>query len=637
MASDLEGWHPSQIGLQRRFGFSDAVSDRWIHVAKRMPEQHRIFHTSNLRLIPITTVDENGRPWASILTGERGGIGFIESPDPITLSITAQLWDGDPFQDTASAWKKAELSTRGNADRFLTAGLGIEFSTRRRNKFAGQIMNICQPTKFSVRLDINVNQALGNCPKYINVYNLVPFPDARPVVSNQIENLWESERLPQNVIDFISIADTAFVGSLYLSEGSVGPKFSSHAGMNARSGLPGFMRVRPSDCRTIVLPDYSGNRFLSSLGNIEATGLAALTIPSFTTGDVLYMTGTAENLVGQDALKIMKGQSAVTLIKVTGFRFIENALPLRQQEDIHVERSPYSPKVKYLIEEYGTECNDYNAHKAELDSVIQLSDNLAVFRFKIHSNAGAKKLSIRPGQAIVLDFMNWIGPPQYQHMSNAKPSLLNDDRVRTWTVSSAHDLGNISWFELTMREVQGGTVTGALFDLLREANHAYGSNYRPERTVIAEIVGITGEFDISQTASNTLWVAGGIGITPFLSMLSALNMKAPPRKTITLALSTREPVVMVRLLHDLVSRLPPKIQIKIDIFTNIKGVNLNATDIGILNIHLHPGRITEEYWKLNAEKKDALICGPNGFADSAVEGLRAAGVMLEKIHREGFY
>jgi len=28
--------------------------------------------------------------------------------------------------------------------------------------------------------------------------------------------------------------------------------------MNHRGGLPGFVRVRPSDGRTVVLPDFSG-------------------------------------------------------------------------------------------------------------------------------------------------------------------------------------------------------------------------------------------------------------------------------------------------------------------------------------------------------------------------------------------
>jgi hypothetical protein len=40
------------------------------------------------------------------------------------------------------------------------------------------------------------------------------------------------------------------------------------------------------DSRTVV-PDYAGNQFLSSLGNIESTKLAGLIIVSFILGDVL--------------------------------------------------------------------------------------------------------------------------------------------------------------------------------------------------------------------------------------------------------------------------------------------------------------------------------------------------------------
>jgi hypothetical protein len=66
-----------------------------------------------------------------------------------------------------------------------------------------------------------------------------------------------SERLPGDVVKFITDADTVFIASIYTSSDLTAEKYPSHAGMNARGGLPGFMRVRPSDGRTVVLPDYS--------------------------------------------------------------------------------------------------------------------------------------------------------------------------------------------------------------------------------------------------------------------------------------------------------------------------------------------------------------------------------------------
>jgi ferredoxin-NADP reductase len=408
--------------------------------------------------------------------------------------------------------------------------------------------------------------------------------------------------------------------------------------MNARGGLPGFLRVSPSDGRTIVLPDYSGNRFVSSLGNIEATGLVGFTIVSFTTGDVLYLTGTAQNIVGQDALKIMKKHAAITVMQVSGFTFVKDALPLRQEAGTSVERSPYSPKVKYLVEESGALSGDSSDYKAVLESAVQLSDDLAVFKFNVPPHKGSKKLEIRPGQAIALDFMDWIGPPQYQHMSNAKPSLINDDRIRTWTVSSAHEDGEASWFELTMRELKGGAVTGALFDILRKANKQYGSTITPRKAVAAEVVGITGDFYIGQDNINALWVAGGIGVTPFLSMLSALSTRnRPGRYDITMALATKEPILMVNLLRPLLASLPSDIRIGIDIFTHENDLQLDITQGKNQKISLHHGRIPAEYWVQAAGNRDILICGPGGFGDSATEGLQAAGVPLEKIQREGFY
>jgi hypothetical protein len=38
--------------------------------------------------------------------------------------------------------------------------------------------------------------------------------------------------------------------------------------MNQRGGLPGFIRVLPSDGRTLVLPDYSGPRPHPHIGQL---------------------------------------------------------------------------------------------------------------------------------------------------------------------------------------------------------------------------------------------------------------------------------------------------------------------------------------------------------------------------------
>jgi hypothetical protein len=60
------------------------------------------------------------------------------------LITDVRLWDGEPFLDTMST--RLDLQKRGmtTPEIFLTAGIGIEFSTRRRNKFVGYIKDVKQ-------------------------------------------------------------------------------------------------------------------------------------------------------------------------------------------------------------------------------------------------------------------------------------------------------------------------------------------------------------------------------------------------------------------------------------------------------------------------------------------------------------
>ncbi|KAL4880766.1 hypothetical protein BJY04DRAFT_228157 [Aspergillus karnatakaensis] len=632
-SSGVQGWHPGETAIQTALGFAPSIASRYRNIENQMREQHRIFHTSNLPFIPLTVIDKKGRPWASIAAGKSGEIGFVDGPDLRTLRVRGRWWLGDPGVD----------AVKGG----LTAGLGIEFSTRRRNKFAGFIRNLhvqddgVTEKGVDYTLEIEVNEAVGNCPKYINVRQLDPYPHTTPQIAYQVHNMPPTSRLPDPIISIIKAADTVFIATLSQSTSTTSTTFPAHAGMNARGGLPGFIRVSPSDGHTIILPDYSGNRFMSSLGNIETNPVAGFTVIDFETGDVLYLTGSAKNLIGPAATAILTRHASITVLTVTGYTLVRNALPVRTRPGSKVGRSPYSPKVKYLVEETGGQSGAGSTHRAFLDSGVQLSDDLALFRFSVISNPNAPKLKIKPGQAIVLDFMDWLGPPAYQHMADSKPESVNDDRVRTWTVSSAHETSDVdvSWLELTMREMKGGAVTGALFDILRgQPEKGVGERVTLDRSVGADVVGVTGDFFLEENEINTLWVAGGIGVTPFLAMFAALAERGEVvTGDIVLVLATREPDVLLSLIGGFLKSIP-RVRVRVDLFTRAE-VNVDsaafATDSKC--IALHRGRIPPGYWLTVSPDREVLICGPNEFGDAAVEGLRAVGVSNEKIHREGFY
>ncbi|CAA7271302.1 unnamed protein product [Cyclocybe aegerita] len=522
--SILQGWHRGERLVRQKLGYDKIPSTAYLYTSIQgdMPEQHSTFYSTRLPFLPACTLGPDGRPWGSILAGKDGDLAFISHPRYNTLTMEAKLWDGEPFLQNAKNHEE---------DVMLIAGIGVELSTRRRNKFAGYI------TKLKIEggianIELFVNEAIGNCPKYITLRELTPHPNTSPVVVNDKKDLAKEERLSEEAIQLILESDTVFFGTSYVASKQEEQAYPSHVGMNHRGGRPGFIRVKPSDGRTVILPDYSGNRIMTSLGNVEATPLASLTFISFVTGDILYLTGKARNVYGDEARSIMPLQDTFTEVFVTGYVHVRDAFPARQRPGYTIQPSPYSPPIRLLTEENPQSkiFSTSEQPKALLVSIKIHSPTLATFEWEVPT-----PVHIRPGQAAILGFMPLLGSRQYQYMAPQKPSAVNDDFIRTWTVSSAHEgEGGTRRFALTMREKPGGTVTGALFTIARRL-----AQLKPEALVDSsvlglrvDLVGISGDFVLptpaasgSRTSPSLLWVAGGIGITPFLSMLAALSNK----------------------------------------------------------------------------------------------------------------
>jgi hypothetical protein len=58
--------------------------------------------------------------------------------------------------------------------------------------------------------------------------------------------------------------------------------------MSHRGGRPGFVGVQGD---TLVIPDFHGNRFFNTLGNLLGDPRAGLLIVNFNNGDVLQLQG----------------------------------------------------------------------------------------------------------------------------------------------------------------------------------------------------------------------------------------------------------------------------------------------------------------------------------------------------------
>jgi predicted pyridoxine 5'-phosphate oxidase superfamily flavin-nucleotide-binding protein len=153
------GWHPGELAIQRKLGYEEAMRWAWRDVEDSMPDLFREFNTTRLPFIPVSTLDSSGRPWGAIMAGKTGTPGFARSPNEQTMIFNARSWDGDPMLQTVEALLEKD-DDEGNS-RYLSAGIGIDFSTRMRTKFGGWLTSARRKDIFDFEVTLRVNEALG--------------------------------------------------------------------------------------------------------------------------------------------------------------------------------------------------------------------------------------------------------------------------------------------------------------------------------------------------------------------------------------------------------------------------------------------------------------------------------------------
>lgn len=281
-------------------------------------------------------------------------------------------------------------------------------------------------------------------------------------------------------------------------------------GTNHRGGAPGFVRVAKNDASGTVLvyPELSGNRLYQTLGNLYTTPRAGLVFPDFDRGDALYLTTTTEIVLGKDAAAILPRSNLVVKLHVSAARFVKNSLSFRGDS---LERSPYNPPLRYLPAEKAlpdAQTSNSKVIYAKLLARDRLTPTIARFRFGISDPEASGRCT--PGQYVALAFEDELSVG-YSHMRDDDPKSLNDDYVRTFTVSSSARKFPQDGFEITIRNV--GVITNFLFR----------QNVRAGLEV--PLKGFGGSFTIKQGLKEIVpFVAGGIGITPLLAQVYDLDL-----------------------------------------------------------------------------------------------------------------
>jgi uncharacterized protein len=294
-------FHAGERAVQQRVGVAGRMAELGPRVIRDfMPDQHRDFFMQ-LPFVIAGTTDATGQPWTSVLAGPPG---FVQSPDARTLTIHAQPLPGDPLQDTL-------------IDGAFMGLLGLQPHTRRRNRMNGIIQGV-SAAGFGVQLQ----QSFGNCPKYIQarepVYMLGQ-QTIQPVMH-------DSTQLDAAARRMVEAADTLFIATAYLGDASV-VGAAGGVDVSHRGGKPGFVRVDADG--TLTMPDFLGNYFFNTLGNLAVNPRAGLLFVDFDNGDLLYLAVEAHIIWDGPELRAFEGAQRLLRFQVKRMRRLEAALPLR--------------------------------------------------------------------------------------------------------------------------------------------------------------------------------------------------------------------------------------------------------------------------------------------------------------------
>lgn len=307
---DLAGWphaspafHAGEQALQARAGVGERMAEVGSRVVRaQMPDQHRELF-EKLPFMLVGALDGQRRPWAMVAAGAPG---FVRTPDAQTLVAGALPLGLDALPVPLAPGVPLGM-------------LGLEPGTRRRNRVNGVVAAAGREG-----LTLQVRQSFGNCPKYIQARALRHEPPS----TSPAQTLGPT--LPAAARQLVERADTFFIATASAQAGAAGALPHEGVDVSHRGGKPGFVRVQDSaQGSTLTAPDFVGNFFFNTFGNIAVHPWAGLLFVDWRRGDLLMLTGRAEVLWEGAALAAFAGAQRLLTLQVAEGRWLPGAMPWR--------------------------------------------------------------------------------------------------------------------------------------------------------------------------------------------------------------------------------------------------------------------------------------------------------------------
>jgi len=565
-------FHAGEQAVHERLGIRDrmvGLGQRVIRTA--MPEQHQRFF-ERLPFMLVGSVDRADRPWASMLVGKPG---FVQAPGAKRLDFHARPVPGDPLAE-------------GLAPGARLGFLGIELHTRRRNRVNGHVTT-ADAQGFSVEVD----QSVGNCPQYIQGRQFEWVRDAGDLQPRATEAL---TALDADARALVERSDTLFVATATTAADGVADRNGARgADVSHRGGRAGFVKIENE--HTLLVPEFTGNFFFMTLGNLQLNPRAGVLFIDFDTGDLLTLTGTAEVVWGGDELKAFDGAERAWRLRIESGWRLREALPLRWA---FRDWSPHSAITGTWAEAAARREVQRLAQTWRPYRVSRIVDESAVIR-SFH-------LAAADGHAV---------PPFLagQHLPIRLKTAAGDELHRTYTISQAPSDDGL---RLSVR--RDGAASRHLHEHVQVGD-------------LVEALGPRGQFTIDATLRRpAVLIGAGVGITPMVAFAQHLvtegfrNRRTRPVHLIQVARSEALRAFGAEL-QALQQRAKGALRLQV-VLSDGDGAPDGA----------RKGPLTIDLLKtlLPFDDHEFFLCGPAGFMQALYDGLRDLGVRDERIQAEAF-
>ena len=564
-------WHAGEIALQETVRVVERMDELGRRILRdHLIEQHRTFYPQ-LPFVALGAVDDRGDVWATIRDGKPG---FLHSPDVHHLGVGVGRDVGDPADEGMDEGDAVGL-------------LGIELQTRRRNRLNGTI-----DRRREGGFDLAVGQSYGNCPQYIRLRDFTFVRDPGQPGGETPE--W-SDRLSDETREIVQKADTFFVASYVDREGDERQVDVSH-----RGGKTGFVRVDQDGALTI--PDFAGNMFFNTLGNILVNGKAGLVFVGFDGGDLLQMTGDAEVVLDSPEIAAFQGAERLWRFKPRKVVLRRDAVALRWASR-EAGVSPNALLTGTWDDAAGrldaaAKANEWRPFR--VDRIVEESSTIRSIYLKPADDAGL--VAYRAGQYLPI---------------RITPRGARNAVIRTYTLSSAPSDGiyriSVKREGVASRHLHEALVQGDIIEARAPAGAL--------------------AIDTAQKRPAVL-LAAGVGITPLLAMLRQLVFEGVRTRSfrpawLFYAARDKKERAFDAELQSLVAAAQGNVKLVRILSDTTEAEDGDFDRSGRLDV-----TILKEH--LGFDDYDFYLCGPSGFMQSLYDGLRGVNVADERIHLEAF-